>query len=983
MKKSKSLILLCMTCLVLGGCDFGSSSSSNSNSSSSSSSSEVIETGYAIIGDFVDGDWNPSVEENSKYYIAPGKATYTLEATFVDSKEEPGFRVVEYATYQNYLDYSNLDTSSTGVLDHTDSSNNVLVSPGATLSITFNLGENKSILVTDSSASGEATNGQYVLYGSFKEESNEWNESNTNETYLLPYVTTDPSSKYWQRTVTLAPTSQYEYDPSFRIIEFGDYDKTIAGYSNLTVTSNTSVTVSEGDSDNLKLPTSYAGEKLDLTIDLRNSEYTINIDTHDASFTECDGYPDSTGGESGSGSGSEDTGSGQTNYDSYYSLVGDFIDASWEGWPSEDSIYYLGYDSSDNSTKYWERTVTMADEPTDNEWWSDTNQWNASFYVASVVWNGLEGDESNDIWTLIAGYNHLASGSTGVLGSSSDGGIEVSWNKTYDLVIDLRGSTPSILVTELVDTGEGGSTNEPPADLNLSANYYLVGDYSGGWVASTAITLPYDPNYSDSLYWQRTITMPSNQGWDNPGFRVVEIVNNNWTTIVNTANATVDSASTGYASGVSDSDYNFKLLSWDTSYDITIDMRGSETTVLIDTHVDGFDGNVNGLYDGSANTGDEYEALYIDDDYIMGADISSIAEVEAAGGKFYDYDGNSVDLISYLASQGINYARLRLWYDPTDSDGKSYLGGSNDLDTDLAIAKRCVQAGMKICLDLQYSDFWAHHGQQYAPKEWASNNATTKISNASTWTTNVLNAFKNANCTPSMVQVGNETNNNEICGLTGNSNDALNFFKTCCSAVRTFDSSIQIVIHYADDQNVNTYESYLNSLINNGCDFDVIGLSYYPFWHEYGQTTTSFKNTLSSLDNYYATKKVCIMEYSYAFTTSWQSGNNTMNNSFWTTEEEYAGVSASVSNQKRVIYDINSVAASINGCLGSFYWEPGWLAVSGSAWASSASASYYQSNGVSTSGYSFDTCSWSNQALFDYNGVALDSLKIYNTMWGK
>ncbi len=993
MKKKSSLILLCMTCLVLGGCDFLSGSSSSSSSSSSSTTTSG--TNYAVIGDFTDGGWDPNVEETSKYYIKAGTGTYTIEATFTE-KDDPAFRVVEYGTYNNVLTYDNLDSNSTGVASYTDASNNIIVSSGCSYTITFNFAT-ESVLVTGDNEStggdtGTSYDGQYVLYGSFSGESNEWKESNTNETYLLPYVTSDSSSKYWQRIVTLAPTSQYAWDPAFRIIEFGDYDTTIAGYSNLTVSSNTSVTVSEGDDDNLKLSTSYAGVTLDLTIDLRDSSaYTINIDTHDSSFTECDGYPTTSGDDSGD---SGSTGSTETSYDSYYLLSGDFDDASWESTAEPDSKYYLGYNSDGSSTKRWERTITMG-----------TPSWTPGFRVISteydpdMAWDEGEGQGGYN-WTTIAGYDALdTNNSTSDASEGSDNNICLAVGKTYDVVVDLTGSSAYILVTDYVEGGDtGGNTGDTgdsgsSSSYNYDSQYILYGDFvEGSWATDptdSSLILQYESGNSNSLYWQKTVTLiGKNTLTYDPKLCICNYGSYDQLYGYDSFTFSTDIASGTFTIYKDESSNNIGI--WYQSetnlqVDMTIDMRGNAWTFAINAHDSSFtecDGYPTSSSGDTGSSGSSYGALNISDDYIMGADISSIAEVEAAGGKFYDYNGSSVDCITYLASQGINYARIRLWYDPKDSSGNSYLGGGNDLTTDLAIAARCVAAGMKICLDLHYSDFWAHHGQQWAPKEWASYDASAKISAASTWTTTVLNAFKNAGCEPAMVQVGNETNNNAICGLTSDT-DTTNFFTTCCAAVKSFNSNIQVVIHYADDQNVSTYETYYNKLVTVGCQFDVLGLSYYPFWHENGQTTTSFKNTLSSLANYYPSKKVCIMEYSYAFTTEWQSGNNTMDNDFWTTEETYAGLSASVANQEKVIYDINSVAASISTCLGSFYWEPAWLAVSGSAWAGSASASYYQSNGENTTDYKFDKCSWANQALFSYSGVAQDSLKIFNTMWGK
>lgn len=54
-------------------------------------------------------------------------------------------------------------------------------------------------------------------------------------------------------------------------------------------------------------------------------------------------------------------------------------------------------------------------------------------------------------------------------------------------------------------------------------------------------------------------------------------------------------------------------------------------------------------------------------------------------------------------------------------------------------------------------------------------------------------------------------------------------------------------------------------------------------------------------------------------------------------------------------------------CLGFYYWEPAWIPVVGSGWATSASIQYL---GVK------ESCGneWANQALFDYEGNALPAL---------
>ena len=55
--------------------------------------------------------------------------------------------------------------------------------------------------------------------------------------------------------------------------------------------------------------------------------------------------------------------------------------------------------------------------------------------------------------------------------------------------------------------------------------------------------------------------------------------------------------------------------------------------------------------------------------------------------------------------------------------------------------------------------------------------------------------------------------------------------------------------------------------------------------------------------------------------------------------------------------------------LGFYYWEPAWLPVKGSGWATAESLEYIEDTGPCGN-------EWANQALFDYRGNALPALKV-------
>ena len=105
------------------------------------------------------------------------------------------------------------------------------------------------------------------------------------------------------------------------------------------------------------------------------------------------------------------------------------------------------------------------------------------------------------------------------------------------------------------------------------------------------------------------------------------------------------------------------------------------------------------------------------DSFIKGMDLSTLMEVEACGGKFYD-SGRQGDAVEILKSYGMNLVRLRLWNDPYSEDGTPYGAGTNDLPRTIEMAQRLRDAGIDWMLDFHYSDFWADPGKQIVPKAW-------------------------------------------------------------------------------------------------------------------------------------------------------------------------------------------------------------------------------------------------------------------------
>lgn len=56
-------------------------------------------------------------------------------------------------------------------------------------------------------------------------------------------------------------------------------------------------------------------------------------------------------------------------------------------------------------------------------------------------------------------------------------------------------------------------------------------------------------------------------------------------------------------------------------------------------------------------------------EFIRGADISILSDMEKSGAKYYE-DDISKDALEILKNNGVNYVRLRLWQDPYNSNGE-------------------------------------------------------------------------------------------------------------------------------------------------------------------------------------------------------------------------------------------------------------------------------------------------------------------------
>lgn len=386
-------------------------------------------------------------------------------------------------------------------------------------------------------------------------------------------------------------------------------------------------------------------------------------------------------------------------------------------------------------------------------------------------------------------------------------------------------------------------------------------------------------------------------------------------------------------------------------------------------------------------TGPEESDIYVEpvdgisDDFIRGMDASAVLSVENSGARYYNFDGEEQDVFETLAQAGVNYIRLRVWNDPYDEDGNGYGGGDNDLATAIELGKRATQYGMKVSIDFHYSDFWADPKKQFAPKAWEDMTVDEKSDALYDYTKESLKELLDAGVNVTMVQVGNEINN----GMSGETEvpNVMQLLSSGSKAVREiakeYDRDIQIVLHYTNIENNDEIDTAASNLEEYGVDYDIFGLSYYPFWDGDNENMQTVAKNL--MDNY--GKKVIIAETSYLYTT--EDGDGFGNSFDGSKDDLVEGYGATVQSQATMIRDI-CAAANEAGVAGMFYWEGTWIPVGsadqdnsalwekyGSGWASSYSIKYDPDD----AGKYYGGCSWDNQAMFDFTGHPLASLNVF------
>ena len=214
--------------------------------------------------------------------------------------------------------------------------------------------------------------------------------------------------------------------------------------------------------------------------------------------------------------------------------------------------------------------------------------------------------------------------------------------------------------------------------------------------------------------------------------------------------------------------------------------------------------------------------------FIKGADVSWLPEMEASGYTFYNTKGISEDCFKILADHGINTIRLRTFVNPSNDP----INGHCSTSETVAMAVRAKKWGMRILIDIHYSDSWADPSNQVKPAAWVGHDFARLLQDVSEYTTSVMMSLKNAGITPEWVQVGNEIPTGMIYpeGNTSNWVGLSQLINAGYDAVKKVSPVTKVILHIDQGNNTARLSSWFDHAITYKTRFDIVGLSYYPYW---------------------------------------------------------------------------------------------------------------------------------------------------------
>jgi arabinogalactan endo-1,4-beta-galactosidase len=228
----------------------------------------------------------------------------------------------------------------------------------------------------------------------------------------------------------------------------------------------------------------------------------------------------------------------------------------------------------------------------------------------------------------------------------------------------------------------------------------------------------------------------------------------------------------------------------------------------------------------------------------------------------------------------------------------------------------------------------------------------------------VIGAFARQGTPVDMVSIGNEIRNGILwpIGQVNWSADAgwdnlTTLLKAGVAGARTANPAghkLLVMLHFDEGGNNADSRRFFDHMVDAGVPFDVIGLSYYPFFHG---PLAAMRANVDDLATRYG-KPIVIAESQYPWTLA---GGDSTGNFVWQASQLSDGYPATPGGQLSFYNDVLSILAQVPDHRGAglFYWEPEWIP--GVGWEPGAGTPN------------------DNLTLFSFTGQALPSIALFQS----
>lgn len=312
-------------------------------------------------------------------------------------------------------------------------------------------------------------------------------------------------------------------------------------------------------------------------------------------------------------------------------------------------------------------------------------------------------------------------------------------------------------------------------------------------------------------------------------------------------------------------------------------------------------------------------------EFFKGGDISLLQTIENRGGVYRE-DGQIKDPLLIFKDNGCNAMRIRLFHTPTGLPPRV-----NSLEYTKALGRRIKAAGLKLMLDIHYSDTWADPGKQHKPAAWEPLSFEELVEAVRVYTETVIREMCAAGAMPDWVQVGNEIAPGMLWpdGRVGTAEQwekLATLLKAGIAGVQAGrgDRSMKTIIHLHCGGSPKQTARYFDTMREHHVDYDIIGLSYYPWWHSRGLGFRPLQENLKASIERFG-KDIMLVETAYPWVPNCDDPTKLMHKK--ERRPLIPGLPASKAGQQAYLEQIIEVArqAPDGRCVGVFYWAPEYI----------------------------------------------------------